>query len=114
MIATMPTAVVAVMPTPVTIVAAAVTATMPAVTATMPAPGVSLARHRQARERDCHAADQARKFHEGMSHEEIQAQPPAGASGMRASNGSRRAIQAFQIHQLAAGVAKLDEGFVGA
>jgi len=46
----------------VTIVAAAVTATMPAVTATMPAPGVSLARHRQARERDCHAADQARKF----------------------------------------------------
>ena len=55
MIATMPTAVVAVMPTPVTIVAAAVTATMPA-------PGVSLARHRQARERDCHAADQARKF----------------------------------------------------
>ena len=94
MIATMPTAVVGVMPTAVTIVSAAVTvtatmpavtATMPAVTATMPAvtaPGVSLARHRQARERDCHAADQARKFHEGMSHEEIQAQPP-GASGMR-------------------------------
>ena len=73
MIPMMPTAVM-----PVMLTAAVTTvSTMPA---TMPAAGVSLARHRQARDRDCHAADQARKFHEGMSHKEIQAQPPAGAS----------------------------------
>jgi hypothetical protein len=64
----------------------AVPATMPAVPATMPAvpaTGVSLACHRQARDRDCHAADHATKFHEGMSHKEIQAQPPAALRGMR-------------------------------
>ena len=79
----MPTAVVAVMPTAETTVPAtmpAVPATMPA---TMPAAGVSLACHRQARERDYHAADHATKFHEGMSHKEIQAQPPAALRGMR-------------------------------
>lgn len=73
----MPTAVVAVMPTAETTVPAA----MPAVPATMPAAGVSLACHRQARDR--HAADHATKFHEGMSHKEIQAQPPAALRGMR-------------------------------
>ena len=75
----MPSAVVAVMPTAET----TLPATMPAVPATMPAvpaTGVSLACHRQARDRDCHAADNATKSHEGMSHKEIQPQPPAGAS----------------------------------
>ena len=84
MIPMMPTAVVAVMPTAETTVPAtmpAVPATMPAVPATMPAAGVSLACHRQARDRDCHAADHATKFHEGMSHKEIQAQPPLRFGG---------------------------------
>jgi hypothetical protein len=105
MIAVMPTAVVAVLPTTLTnapatmpgVPAAATTVptlsaavrtlsaavTLPAAVTTLPATGVSLASHGHARERDCHAADQARKFHKQMSHSEGQAQPPRWRFGMR-------------------------------